>query len=277
MSRVLAILLAGVASASRAECITTLPLQGTEIAAACDYREPGCYQAAEKLYSYLDNIAEDPAVVTIALQSSPWRMYGPDMRILTIEEAAAAIRPHLRKKAKHAKKVQLIGSWTGVAPSKRRRSLADRVSRSLDGFPVEGFDGFLWISPEGKLRTTRQAFTVRAGSGPYGIHEGEEVMFALVLGWHTTVEAHWIEQGSADGLMRAGAGWDIFGLCPDRALASFEKSAEMGSAIGAYNAALMRLELGGKSNLKTARALLERAAELGDGKAKQTLENLPRR
>jgi hypothetical protein len=269
--RVFAILLAAVAGAPRAECVTTLPLHGTETVPACDSRTPDCHPAAAKLYAYLNALAEDPAIVTIALQSSPWRMYGPDMRILTVDEAAAAIRPLLTERAK---KVQFIGSWTGVAPSERHRSLAVRVSRALDGFPVEGFDGFLWIAPDGKLRTTQQAFTGRAGGGPYGVRDGEEVMVALVAGWHISVESHWVEQGNADGVLHAAAGWDVFGLCPDSALASFEKAAGLGSAIGAYNAALMRLEKGGASNRKAAHALLERAAGLGDDKARKKLETL---
>jgi hypothetical protein len=266
-----AVLFVVFAGSSRADCVATLPLQGTETAPACNDHQPGCHPAAERLFEYLEKIPDSPSVVTIALQSSPWRMYDPDLRILTVEELAATIRPHLED---GVRKVQLVGSWTAVAPSDKQPALTEQVSRALDGFPVEGFEGFLWVSPNGELRTSRQAFTMRAGDGPYGVRDGDEVMVALVAGWHTTVESHWIEQRNAEGVMRAGVGWDVFGLCPDRALASFEKSAELGSPIGAYNAAIMRLERGGSSNQKEALVWLERAAALGDAKAIEKLASL---
>lgn len=76
--------------------------------------------------------------------------------------------------------------------------------------------------------------------------------------------------------MRAAAGWDVFFLCPDKALAGFERAAAKGSAIAAYNAALMRLERGREGDRTAALALLERGVALGDAKSKARLEAQPK-
>ena len=47
-----------------------------------------------------------------------------------------------------------------------------------------------------------------------------------------------------EGVVQAGVGYDVFLLCPERALAAFERAARMGSAIGAYNAGLIHAENG---------------------------------
>lgn len=58
---------------------------------------------------------------------------------------------------------------------------------------------------------------MREGAGAYCIPAGSEVFTPLV------------------------AGWDILSLCPENALAGFERTAGKGSVIAAYNAALMHL------------------------------------
>lgn len=104
--------------------------------------------------------------------------------------------------------------------------------------------------------------------------EGDEVMVSLAAGWYTEVEDAIVKRKDADALMHAGAGWDIYGLCPDRALKTFEAAAKMSNSIAAYDAAVMRLERNGKGDMEAARALLSQAAEAGDGKAKEKLRTL---
>lgn len=224
----------------------------------------------EALHEYLEKVPDDDALLTIAMQTSPWRIYDAEMRIVTVEEMAETARSY----GKGIERVQLIGSWTAVAPEQDGRALAGKLSDALDGLPVEGMDGFLWVSKDGGLRTTHQAFTIREGGGPYVIRKGDEVMASLVAGWPSYLENHFVNTRDALGVRRAGAGWDTFFLCPDRALQAFEVAAGMSDPIAAYNAALMRLERGDEGDTQAAMTLLSQAAELGDSKSRAKLVDL---
>jgi len=254
-----------------AACETSLPLSGTVAVPVCDREGPGCRSATPVLYEYTQAQPDDPAIFSIALQGSPLRMYDADMRILRVEDVADLIRPGLEPKHK---RVELFGSWTGTAPA-GTPSLASRLSTQLDGFPVTGKDGFLWMDSKGGMRTTRQAYTIRRGAGRYFVPTGEEVMVSLVNGWAAGLEDRF---GPQDGemMLMAGVGNDVFLLCPDGALADFEAAAEMGNAIAAYNAAQVRLERNHAGDREAALKLLERAKALGDAKAAAELHVLLR-
>ncbi len=131
----------------------------------------------------------------------------------------------------------------------------------------------MWVSRNGTLRTTHEAFTVRKGTGPYGVLKGADIMAALTIGWFAGHKDYFVQRRNADGVLRAGVGKDVFMLCPDGALDAFEQAAKLGSAVGAYNAAIMHLERGTPADSHEAMALLERAVELGDAKAKERLRN----
>lgn len=240
---------------------------GVTVKTCSPQSSPDCLYAGKAVYEYLEAVPDLDTVFTIGLQSSPWRMYDGEMRILTVEEVADVIRPDLGR----LERVELIASWTGVSPEPGVPSLAERVSKALGSFPVKGEDGFLWLAQDGTRRTTRQAFTMREGAGSYFVPKGSEVFVPLTAGWPAYVEDQ-IPEDDADLLMRAAAGWDVFFLCPDKALAGFERAAEKGSAIGAYNAALMRLERGADGDRAAALALLERGVSLGDAKSRVRLE-----
>ena len=246
-----------------------LPLSGAVSVATCSPKQesPDCVYAGEAVYEYSKAMPDTDALYTIILQASPWRMYDGDMRILTVDDVANAVRPNLNGKVE---RVELIGSWTGVSPEPGVPSLADRVSNALGGFAVVGEDGFLWLAKDGTHRTTHQAFTMREGAGSYFLPRGSEVFVSLVAGWPADVQGQ-IPQDDADMLMRAAAGWDVFFLCPDKALAGFEQAAAKGNAIAAYNAALMRLERGTDGDRVSALALLERGAALGDARSRERL------
>lgn len=226
-----------------------------------------CVYAGEALYEYGEAVPDSESVLTIVLQASPWRMYDGEMRILTADDIANAVRPKLGGKLEH---VELIASWTGVSPEPGVPSLADRVSTALGGLPVKGEDGFLWLAKDGTRRTTRQAFTMREGAGSYFLQRGSEVFVPLVAGWPAFVQDQ-IPEDDAYMLARAAAGWDVFFLCPEKALAGFEHAAKKGSAIAAYNAALMYLERAADGDRASALSLLERGAALGDAKSRGRL------
>jgi len=246
-----------------------LSLSGTLGVMTCSpQQDPNCVYSGKALYEYMEAAPDSDALFTIGLQASPWRMYDGEMRILTVEDVAEAIRQKLDGKVE---RVELVGSWTGVSPEAGVPSQAARVSKALNGFPVKGEDGFLWLAKDGTRRTTRQAFTVREGAGSYSLPEGAEVFVPLVAGWPAFVQDQ-IPEDDANLQMLAAAGWDVFFLCPDKALAGFEHAAAKGSAIAAYNAALMRLERGEEGDRPAALALLERGVALGDARSRARLD-----
>jgi hypothetical protein len=210
---------------------------------------------------------EMPGVFTLGLQSSPWRMYEPSGRILTIEDVASIVRAN---RPEEDERVRLVGSWTSALPEGGKETLARRLSKALDGFPVDGSDGFLWLSANGALRTTRQAHSVWK-SGPYSVRAGDEVMVAFVPGSLAQLEEQFAEKGMVDAVIQAGVGHDVFALCPERALAAFKRAGEMGSEVGAYNAGLILAESGDHDAAVT---WLEKAATLGESKANGALAAL---
>jgi len=259
--------------AAFAECKHGLPVKGAESIKGCDPKTQACEPAQKAMGEYLEKIKEDPALFTAALYSSPWRLYDGGLRILTVKEFAALVQSGLAKKKATAKRVELVASWTGVSPEQGRPSIAEALSKELGGFPVTGAKGFIWVRPDGSVRTTQQAMTMRMGGGYY-VAKGDEVMASATVAWAIEMTQDFRAKRDAKGLAYAGAAWDIYGLCPQNALAAFEQAAEFGSPVGAYNAALMRLESGSKDDKVRAAALLKKAADAGDAKAKERLQGL---
>ncbi len=185
---------------------------------------------------YMNATPEDgPTTLSIATHSSPWHLYDGDYRILEIEEVAAMVRQQGSK----IKRVILVASWSGLAPDPHSKSLAQKLSEALGGSPVTGQNGFVWVSPKSALHTTHQAFTGRV-SGPYWVSQNEQVMASLVLGWAIDLEDQFAKAHDAAGLLQVGVAKDVFMLCPDGALQSYEDGAALNSPIAAFNAAIMR-------------------------------------
>lgn len=225
-----------------------------------------CLPAGQALHAALEAL-EIPDVFTIGVQTSPWRMYDADGRILAVAEVATAIRA---QRPRTDLRVHLVGSWTAARPDGDPATLAHRLSAALDGFPVDGSDGFLWVGPKGAMRTTRQAFSVWK-TGPYSVTRGEDVLMPLVPGSMAQFEDRFAEDGIAEGVVQAGIGHDVFMLCQERALAAFERAAGMGSAIGAYNAGVMHAEVGDHA---AATVWFQKAKALGEAKAAPALAAL---
>lgn len=246
-------------------CAPAVGLDGVESVMQCDATsaDGDCISGNRATYEALEAL-DIPDAYTIGVQTSPWRMYDAEGRIMTVEDAAAMIRPKLTDKHK---RVYLVGSWTAARPDGEGATLAQRFSEALDGFPVDGSDGFLWLGPTGAMRVTRQAFTVRK-SGPYSVRRGDDVLMALVPGALAQFEQNFAEDGISEGVVQAGVGHDVFMLCPEGALAAFERAAGMGNAIGAYNAGLMHADSGDRAKAVT---WLEKAEALGESKATAAL------
>ncbi|HEY4529839.1 MAG TPA: hypothetical protein VIG97_05865 [Luteimonas sp.] len=226
----------------------------------------GCVPSAQAVHEAMEAL-EIPGAFTIGVQTSPWRMYDGEGRILTVQQVADAVR---KQRDESDTRVYLIGSWTDQRPDGGGDTLAKRLSDALDGFTVDGTDGFLWLTPDGGMRTTRQAFSVWK-TGPYSVGKGDDVLAPLVPGAMAQFEDRFAELGRMEGVVQAGVGYDVFLLCPERALAAFERAAGMGSAIGTYNAGLIHVQEG---ELSAAMAWLERASSLGEEKAVAALEAL---
>jgi len=260
----------GIYFSAYADCNHNLDLEGSVSISECNSKTQHCVSAGRALYEYIEKSDDIENIYTIALQSSPWRLYGGDMRILDVHDLAVMIRPKISKE----KSVKLIASWTGVSPDVKHPSLAQQLSKELSGFPVTGMDGFLWFTHKGESYTTKQTFTLGVPSGPYMVAEGEDVMAALTIGWTIYVEQLFQMQQNAEGLLRVGVGYDIYMLCPDKALQAFEAAADLNNPIGAYNAAIFRLDRGKKGDQEVAKELLKQAVKLGDKKAKAKLFSL---
>jgi TPR repeat protein len=257
-----------------AQCKTSLPLQGIASVQTCDRKTETCVDAWKAAGKYAEKIKgnDDPAILNLVVNASPWRFYDAQFRILTVEEIAGAIKPSI---AKGVERVALIASWTAIRPDAHTPSLAEQVGKLLGSTPVTGEDGFLWISRDGTLRTTRQAATVMQG-GRYEVAEGGEVLVSLAVGWPANFLELFVKEKNAQGIAWAAAGWDIYMLCPERALQAFEYAAQLGHPIAAYNAALMRLDRGGQGDLDAAKELLLKASNAGDKKAQERLQLLNR-
>jgi TPR repeat protein len=258
------ILAALLANASAWACVNPAPLDGVVHIVPCDPAEQQCQSAAEALHVYAKKYPKEAAVFSVAVHSSPWRIYDGDQRIIPMDEMAAMIKPRMTGEFE---RVKLLGSWTGL-------SLAGQLSRALGGKVVDGMDGFVWYTPDGTVRTTRQAFTMRAQSGPYVVAAGQDVMAALVVGAYVELEAAITAAKDGAGLLHLGVAHDVYMLCPDRALRSFQDSAAAGNAIGAYNAGIMLLERNGKGDRSAGLKLLRKSAALGDVKARQRIAAL---
>jgi len=263
------IVLLATAGQALAGCESSLKLEGTMSVDCCTPKEK-CIAAASAIYNYSVVAKVDSSVHSMTMHSSPWHLYSGDARILTMEEVAAIAKEQIND---NVKRIDLIASWSGVAPNNNGKSLADQLSDLLKGFPVRGMDGFVWIAKDGSVRTTHQAFTSMPKC-PYGVQRGDEVMVSLVWGWMIQYEEDYIKKHNAEGILRAGAAWDVFMLCPERALQSFEAAAKLANPIGAYNAALIRLERGKDGDLEAATKFLEQAAALGDSKAQARLQKI---
>lgn len=254
-----------------AECKSELPISGAISIKNCDAKSELCTPANEAIYSYIEAIKDQPTELIISLQSSPWHLYGPDMRIITIDEIAEMAKPSIKK---GVKKIVLNASWSGVAPSRDEKSIAKKLSERLDNFPVAGSDGFLWLSKDGTTYTTKQALTMRQGRKPYTVVKDGDVMVALAAGWIINLERAFMKDKDAEGLLNVAAGLDIFGLCPDRALSVFEESAKLSNPIAGYNAAIIHLERNTKVDTVAAIRLLSEAGKLGDKKSQAKLNDL---
>ena len=263
--RLLCLAIASLLPAAALACVDARLLEGSLSIPQCDPESAGrdCVPGGKAVFDALQAL-DIPGVFTIGVQTSPWRMYDGEGRILTVEDVAAVVRA---QRPDSDRRVRLVGSWTAKRPDGDGATLAQRLSVALDGFPVDGSDGFLWLGPTGAMRTTRQAFSVWK-TGAYSVRAGDEVMVALVAGSLAQFEDRLAEDGRADGVVQAGIGNDAFMLCPERALAAFERAAEMGSAIGAYNAGLMHAEA---DDGAAAITWLEKARAMGDEKATTAL------
>jgi hypothetical protein len=259
-------------SNANADCATKLPLKGVVSVEQCAPNTANCALAAEVLHDYIDAMPDDgPATLSIAMHGSPWHLYDPDYRIIEIDELAAMVR----QQGSQIKRVVLHASWSSASLNPHFKSLSQKLSNALGGMPVTGQNGFMWVSRKGALRTTQQAFTGRI-SGPYWVGKNDEVMASLVPGWKIDLEDRFVKARDGDGLLQVGAAKDIFMLCPEGALASYEEGAALNNPIAAFNAAIMRLERGNPGDAAAAVVLLKQSAAQGDKKAEQKLASLTR-
>lgn len=269
MIKLAALLFAVAACCSAQACPTTTSLHGFLQVEQCDPARAQCVPAEQALYDHTRAApASAPDVMRISTHGSPWHLYDGDFRILEIDEVAAMV-----KQDATVKRVNLVASWSGAMPVPHARTLARKLSAALGGMPVTGQDGFVWVAPDGSVRTTRQALTGRA-AGPYLVGRNDDVMTSMVAGWPLYLEDAFVKQRDGAGLLRMGAAKEIFLLCPDDALKSYEQGAALNNPVAAFNAAILRLERGQPGDVAAAMTLLRQAAAQGDEKAGKKLKSL---
>jgi hypothetical protein len=272
MQRLACLILIAACCTAQADCPVTLPLDGFVTIEHCDPAGGQCVRADTALVKYIDAMPDDgPSTLSIAMQGSPWHLYDAQYHILEVDELAAMVRQQGSK----IERVVLVASWSATAPDPRAKSLAQKLSLALGGMPVTGQDGFLWVSPNGAIHTTHQAYTGRL-SGPYLVGKNDKIMASLVAGWVLDMEDMFIRTRDAGGLLRTGAAKEIFMLCPEGALQAYDASAALDNPIAAFNAAILRLERAAPGDAAAALSLLKQSAALGDKKAEAKLKSLVR-
>ena len=256
--------------AAQAQCVESLPLKGMISVENCDPTKRNCVDAGQALYQYMEKRKDDAHdELYIGIHGSPWHFYDGQYHIIEPEELAE----NVRQQGRAIKHVVLLSSWSGIAPTSNTKSPAQRLSAALGGIPVDGQKGFVWFDKDGSIETTQQAFTAFS-SGPYRIAPGEKVMASLAVGWFYQFEAQIADSKDARAMLRAGVGFDVFMLCPEHALKTFEAAAALGDPVAAYNAAILKLERANPGDMDAATALLNQAAAKGDDKAKAKLKSL---
>src|SRR5690606_24731254 len=118
-------------------CDQASALEGVLSIPQCNPASEECVTGTRAAHEALQAL-EIPDVFTFGVQTSPWRMYDAEGRILTIAEVAAAIRAG---KSASDRRVHLAGSWTAARPDGGGDTLAHQLSVALDGIPVDGSDG----------------------------------------------------------------------------------------------------------------------------------------
>jgi hypothetical protein len=113
-------------------CTFDLLLEGTAAVAGCDTdKQPGIPDAvAVHINSEVDPDTE--AELVNALPSSPWHFYGPDGRIILVNEMMAIFRPRITEMSK---RVVLLGPRTGGGEAPLARQVVD----GLGSFPADGW------------------------------------------------------------------------------------------------------------------------------------------
>ena len=92
--RLLALALAALLQpASALACVPATKLEGTLSIPYCDPQADAdtCVPGGEAVFNALEAL-DIPGEFTVGIQTSPWRMYDGDDRIITVDEMAAVIR-----------------------------------------------------------------------------------------------------------------------------------------------------------------------------------------
>lgn len=260
----------GTTTSPGGSCSHGLRLEGMLAVPTCPENGEGCRYGRDAVNAYAEHIDSPPHEFSVLVASSPWRFYSGDGRILTIEALTTELRTSFKPEVRE---VVLYASWSGIAPEAHVRSLARQVSDALDGFPVRGLDGFMWLEPDGRVRTTQQAFSGWYTGGGYRVAPDQPVLTSLAFGEMMFYNERLREADEYGLLLHAAVGWDVHGLCPERALAEFELIAPH-HPIAAYNAALMRLASGKAEDRATALRLLEVGENAGDEAARELRRRL---
>jgi hypothetical protein len=162
----LAIICLFMSSLVAAQCTPTLPVENVISIPLCDPNKQTCISTPTAIARYAEAYKDNPHIFSIFAQASPWHLFDSDSRILRISEIAVMIQ---QKRQKSHTSVELLTDWSAVQPSRGEKSLAQKLSKELQGFPVKGQNGFVWLTKDGTIKTTRQAFTTMNSKAAFDI------------------------------------------------------------------------------------------------------------
>lgn len=239
---------------------------------ACDAKQGKCRNAhdlmAERFSIGRD---DDPYTLSLLMRASPWHVFDADERIMQLDDLKQTINSMLKP---GMTKIELAASWTATSRGGQLPSVVQQLSAAYPALTFSGVDGFAWITPNGKIYGTKQAFSIMAGhSYPYEVNSAQDIMLSfidgLVLNFNFKQEA--LEKKQADALLTIAVAEESFGLCIDTALDTYVQAAQMGNTIAAYNAAVIYKERGETAQ---AREWLQQAAKQGDQPAARLLKQM---
>ena len=213
---------------------------------------------------------DDPTVLGHIFPPSPWRFYDQEMRIIPVEELGGFGTPPSQKGCSTLSQGLLERCGARAerkSPAARIFQCFGRKSRSKARMVSSGWRGTVPAND-------KTGASVMSGSALSG-QKGGEVLAALVASWLTFPEDPASGRRDAEGLLHAGAGADIFLLCPTRpCVSSLTRRQVWGSPIAAYNGGADASGPGRTGRPLGCSAPSEQAAQAEDRPARELLNRL---
>lgn len=238
--------------------------------AGCNANKEQCADAYDLLQERFSiGRDDDRQTLSILVRASPWHIYDADKRILLRDDVKKLLLGMLEPQMKN---VELVASWSATTRAGHHPSVVQQLSQDFPHLKVSGVDGFAWLTPQGTVHGTKQAYSAWSGqAGRYKVDKNQDIMLSFFDGINLAYKPEAMQDKDADALLALAMAEETFSLCPQSALATYLQAAQWGNTIAAYNAGLILAEQG---NTVEARTWLQRALQQGDKAAQQRLQQM---